>query len=906
MASFRFGRSQLQGYSDSHLRVLGVMKTNNVTLIIGFMKAAALFYVSGAVLSGCVGGSEQGSVDVRLGENPVAYVKRVTPVDEDTDALMMSDMSEPAAFYPGASLFIRDVASASAEERRISAGLFSGAIDIKDLSASYDGRKLLFALRAPEIEDADEDEQPTWNIWEYDAGLRSVRRVISNDLIAEEGQDFSPRYLPDGRIIFVSTRQRQALARLLDEGKPQFSPLEEGRQNFSVALHVMKDDGSDIKQISFNLSHDLSPVVMPDGRVVMLRWDNKGNQNEFNFYRTRPDGTETEILYGADSHTMDDPAGIWAQPTVLGDGSLLVLRRPAQSTTWSGVPARINVRDFININTPLGVVGGTAMATVLPLPVRADERRSPGGRFAALAPLNDGSDRYLAAWSPCRLSFGAGVLLPCTDENLGNPSLVEASPAYGLWIFDARNGTQLPIIPPQINTMITAVAVMSNRSMPTALVDAQAGVGLDQALMDQSAGVLDIRSVYDFTGVFNPLTTAPAGVTTLEQFRDPALVLSDQRRARFLRIVKGVLIPDDDVVDLDASDFGRPQLGMREIVGYVPIAPDGSVRARVPANVPLDIQVVDRQGRNILSAHAGWISVRPGETLVCGGCHTPGSPLPHGRINASVENINVGAEVTGAPFENTVPALFADAGETMAQVLARLLPDIEVPSVDMMFDDIWTDPAVRAPDASWQVLYADLDTPDPQSPLCAGGWTPLCRSIIHYVEHIQPIWDVERTVDIMGAPSNGRCSDCHTRRDDANALQVPVAQLELTGEADGAVAGNLVSYRELLFEDNAVALVDGAIVDALVPLLDDAGQPVPVLDANGDPVLDEFGDPVFEQTTSAIAPPMIAGRARSGRFFPVFEGGAHDGWLTEAELRLLSEWIDIGAQNYNDPFVVPQ
>jgi hypothetical protein len=262
--------------------------------------------------------------------------------------------------------------------------------------------------------------------------------------------------------------------------------------------------------------------------------------------------------------------------------------------------------------------------------------------------------------------------------------------------------------------------------------------------------------------------------------------------------------------------------------------------------------------------------------------------------------------VTGAPFENTVPALFADAGETMAQVLARLLPDIEVPSVDMMFDDIWTDPAVRAPDASWQVLYADLDTPDPQSPLCAGGWTPLCRSIIHYVEHIQPIWDVERTVDIMGAPSNGRCSDCHTRRDDANALQVPVAQLELTGEADGAVAGNLVSYRELLFEDNAVALVDGAIVDALVPLLDDAGQPVPVLDANGDPVLDEFGDPVFEQTTSAIAPPMIAGRARSGRFFPVFEGGAHDGWLTEAELRLLSEWIDIGAQNYNDPFVVPQ
>lgn len=882
------------------------MKTSNVTLTAYFIRTALIFCLAGAVLSGCVGGSEQGGVDVRLGENPVVYVMRVTPVDEETGTLMMSDMSDPAAFYPGASLFIRDVASASAEERSISAGLFGGAIDIKDLSASYDGRKLLFSLRAPEIEGADEDEQPTWNIWEYDADVRSVRRIIPIDLIAEEGQDFSPRYLPGGRIVFVSTRQRQALARLLDEGKPQFSPLAEDRQNSSVALHVMNGDGTNIKQISFNVSHDLSPVVMPDGRVVMLRWDNKGNQSEFNFYRMRPDGTETEILYGADSHAMDDPAGVWAQPAVLGDASLLVLRRPRQSATWSGVPARINVRDFININTPLGVVGGSAMATVLPLPVRADGQRSPSGRFAALVPLNDGSDRYLAAWSPCRLSFGAGMLLPCTDENLGNPSLAEASPAYGLWIFDARNGTQLPIISPQANTMITAVAVMSKRSAPVALVDAEAGVGLDQALLDQGAGVLDIRSVYDFAGVFDPLITAPAGVTTLEQFRDPALVLADQRRARFLRIVKGVLIPDDSVVDLDASDFGRPQFGMREIVGYVPIAPDGSVRARVPANVPLDIQVVDRQGRNIFSAHASWISVRPGETLVCGGCHTPASPVPHGRADVTVKNINVGADVTGAQFENTVPALFADAGETMAQVLARLLPDVEVPLVDMVFDDIWTDPAVRTPDASWQISYADLDTPDPQSPLCAGGWTPLCRSIIHYVGHIQPIWDVARTVDITGVPSNGRCSSCHTRRDDANALQVPVAQLELTSEADGVVAGNLVSYRELLFEDNTVALVDGTVVDALVPLLDDTGQPVPVLDENGSPVIDEFGDPVFEQITSAIAPPMVAGRASSSRFFPVFEGGAHDGWLTEAELRLLSEWIDIGAQNYNDPFVVPQ
>jgi hypothetical protein len=34
-------------------------------------------------------------------------------------------------------------------------------------------------------------------------------------------------------------------------------------------------------------------------------------------------------------------------------------------------------------------------------------------------------------------------------------------------------------------------------------------------------------------------------------------------------------------------------------------------------------------------------------------------------------------------------------------------------------------------------------------------------------------------------------------------------------------------------------------------------------------------------------------------------GGSHAGWLSAAELRLISEWLDIGAQYFNDPFAVP-
>ncbi len=55
-----------------------------------------------------------------------------------------------------------------------------------------------------------------------------------------------------------------------------------------------------------------------------------------------------------------------------------------------------------------------------------------------------------------------------------------------------------------------------------------------------------------------------------------------------------------------------------------------------------------------------------------------------------------------------------------------------------------------------------------------------------------------------------------------------------------------------------------------------------------------------------IAGPMAAGNARGSRFFVVFgNGGTHAGRLTPAELRLISEWVDIGGQYYNDPFAVP-
>jgi hypothetical protein len=54
------------------------------------------------------------------------------------------------------------------------------------------------------------------------------------------------------------------------------------------------------------------------------------------------------------------------------------------------------------------------------------------------------------------------------------------------------------------------------------------------------------------------------------------------------------------------------------------------------------------------------------------------------------------------------------------------------------------------------------------------------------------------------------------------------------------------------------------------------------------------------------------GAGTSARFFNRFEQPPgpddtvdHRGYLTDAELKLISEWLDLGAQYYNNPFAVP-
>ena len=270
---------------------------------------------------------------------PIAYIKAPLPVD-DQDDFVQIDARELISFDFGADLYFKDRASPSSLATNITGAVTQGLGAIRDVEIAYDGSAVVFAMRTPvDLNLAIDDEnQPTWNIWGYTFDTQVLRQVITTTLIAEIGHDIAPHYLPDGRIMFSSTRQIQSNAVLLDELKPQFAAFDEDNNEPAFLLHVMNADGSGIDQVSFNQSHEMDPSVLSNGQIVFSRWDHAGPNNSINLYRMNPDGSDLEMLYGQNSHDTGTNGEIiqFLQPRELEDGRIMALIRPFTDTSGGG------------------------------------------------------------------------------------------------------------------------------------------------------------------------------------------------------------------------------------------------------------------------------------------------------------------------------------------------------------------------------------------------------------------------------------------------------------------------------------------------------------------------------------------------------------------------------------------
>lgn len=871
----------------------------------------ALAALGAAMLAGLGACSGSGAgQDEELGVEgavPIAFVKRA-----NTIALNPTN-GAPSA--PGGDLILKALSAPDAAEYNVTAAITQGRGDASDPEVSYDGRRIVFALRCPASNSAQIDGQPActgrWNIWEYDRSGTSLSGGRLRRLTAStDDDDVDPAYLPGGRG-FVFSSNRQAKSRLDQALGRSYLALDEYERERVFNLHTMSPTGANIRQITFNQSHDRNPVVRPNGDIMFSRWDHVGGRNHFKIFRVKPDGTDLFVLYGAHSegnsflHPRDmDPRGRYA-------GFVASSVMPLQRTQEGGALMFVDVANYSEQDTPANADvpahGGQAHATTEPM--STERGLSRYGRATTPYPLWDGTDRLLVAWRPCEVRRGQDVVSCATlteaelarlsDDNRSPEAIAaddlhdDVPPPYAIYVFDPARQTWLNVAAPPPGFMYTDPVALMSRPAPH-VADP---TSVDAELARQGLGLLEVRSVYDTDGLGRmgdavlaeadlgpgcteaiPKTTPTdrldtrAEVADILRLKNPADSAYRCGPARFVRAVRAVP-PPSGMTGLREA-IGETDFEPQQILGYAPIEPDGSFKLQVPADTPLLLAVVDAQGR-AFQTHTNWIQVRPGERRTCDGCH---SPRRGGALNSGL----VADTLPGA-----LRAALAgqhQAGETMASTRTRLDANALKLVRDLLFTDEWADTAqpgvvARSPVS---LRYTGNSTPadDLATPVPADG-------VINYPEHIQPLWSRDR-----GAHT---CTRCH---DAASTV------LDLSGTFAGT--GRLVSYEQLLVGK---------------PLLDANGQPVTRLE-DGVPVLQREPALVVNMASEGGA----LGLARQSRLIEILSGqtlrastearrahpappaGApdHTALLNPAEKRLLAEWIDLGGQYYNNPFDGPR
>jgi hypothetical protein len=143
---------------------------------------------------------------------------------------------------------------------------------VRDPQVHYDGTKILFSYRP--------GDSDYFHLYEIGADGRGLR-----PLTAGPHDDIEPTYLPDGRIMFCSSRCNRWV-------NCWYSQV--------AVLYCCDADGRNIHPVSGNIEHDNTPWPLPDGRVIYLRWEyvDRSRVSFHHLWTANPDGTGQMIYYG--------------------------------------------------------------------------------------------------------------------------------------------------------------------------------------------------------------------------------------------------------------------------------------------------------------------------------------------------------------------------------------------------------------------------------------------------------------------------------------------------------------------------------------------------------------------------------------------------------------------------------
>ncbi len=234
-------------------------------------------------------------------------------------------------WYPGGGIYVLENPSDPPAEHRVRAVIDANTPETlgggvySDPELSYDARRVLFCHKPT--------QGGSTSIYEIGIDGTGLRRVTNPEFRCEtyhgsEGgvHDLTPAYLPDGRIVFTSTRWN-GLVPCANKGV--------------AILHVMQPDGTDIHPISVNSETEFDPSVMVDGRILFGRWEyiDKTALTQQSLWTVYPDGTNETAQF---ANNMVFPEAILDARQVLDEPRLICGSFTPHNSTPRGCIAMIN------------------------------------------------------------------------------------------------------------------------------------------------------------------------------------------------------------------------------------------------------------------------------------------------------------------------------------------------------------------------------------------------------------------------------------------------------------------------------------------------------------------------------------------------------------------------------------
>lgn len=464
-----------------------------------------------------------------------------------------SDAQNERHFVPGAALC---VARWDGDAYRVETLVHDPGGVIRDPDVSFDATRVVFAWKRDDLAD-------DYHLYELDLATRGLRQLTHGLGVA----DYEPAYLPDGDIIFNSTRCVQ----IVDCWWTEVSNL-----------YRCGPDGGDIRRLTYDQVHDNYPTVTEDGRVLYTRWEynDRGQIYTQPLLQMNADGTGQREFYGGNS---------WFPTTILHARHIPGTHKVVAIAT--GHHSR-QTGKLIVIDPALGRQENEGVQLVAPVratqAVQIDAYGQGGELFQYPYPL--GEREYLVTWHP--------VGWPWSHEPLG--------PRMGIYLMTADGHRE---------RLVDDARLPCNRPVPIRPRSSTARQPL-RADAQQDVGICLIQDVYVGPG----LAGVPRG--TVKSIRVVAL---DFRAAgigeNYNEGPGGAALISTPVA------IGNGTWDPKIVLGDAPVHADGSAMFRVPARTPVYFQLLDQQGHMVQSMRS-WTTLQGGEIASCVGCHESPNTTP--------------------------------------------------------------------------------------------------------------------------------------------------------------------------------------------------------------------------------------------------------------------------------------